>query len=73
MGIEQLNSAVWAAGFAMASSEEDYREGCAIVIQPAQGQWMPSQAILVREPDERADWFKGLLGLLGRRDRVSPA
>lgn len=56
----------------MASSEEDYQEGCAIV-QPVQAQWMPGQAILVREPDERVDWLKGLLGLLGRRARVSPA
>ncbi len=73
MGIEQLNSAAWAAGFAMASSEHDYEDGCAVV-QPPKPQWMPGQAIMVRQPDpDRADWVKSLLGLLGRRARISPA
>ena len=73
MGIEQLNNAAWAAGFAMASSEEDYQDGCTVV-QPAEVQWTPSQAILVRQGEvERADWLRALLGLLGRRARVSPA
>jgi hypothetical protein len=73
MGIEQLNSAVWAAGFAMAASEDDYEDGCAIV-PPVETQWTPSRAILVRERAvERTDWVRALLALFGRRAPVSPA
>jgi hypothetical protein len=73
MGIEQLNSAVFAAGFAMASSEDDYEDGCAIV-QPAPTQWTPGQALMVRGRDaDKADWVSALLGLFGRRAPVSPA
>jgi hypothetical protein len=73
MGIEQLNSAAWAAGFAMAACESDYDDGCAVV-PPVETQWTPGRAVMVREPDaERGDWLRALLGLLGRRARVSPA
>jgi hypothetical protein len=73
MGTEQLNSAAWAAGFAMAASEDEYEDGCAVV-QPVETQWTPGWAIMVRERDvERADWLRALLGLFGRRVRVSPA
>jgi hypothetical protein len=73
MGIEQLNSAAWAAGFAMAACEEDYRDGCTAV-QPVEAPWTPGQAIMVRQPEmERTDWVRALMGLFGRRDRVSPA
>ncbi len=73
MGIEQLNSAVLAAGFAMAASEDDYEDGC-VVVQPAATQWMPGQALMVRGRDaDRADWVRALLGLFGRRAPVSPA
>lgn len=73
MGIEQLNNAAWAAGFAMAAPESDYDDGCAVV-QPVEAQWAPGQAVMVREPDvERVDWLRALLSLLGRRARVSPA
>ena len=73
MGIEQLNSAAWAAGFAMAASEDDYQDGC-VVVGPPEAQWTPGQAIMVRERDvERADWVRALLGLFGRRAPVSPA
>jgi hypothetical protein len=73
MGIEQLNSAAWAAGFAMATSEDDYDDGCAVARSPAT-QWTPGQAIMVRERNvERTDWVKALLGLFGRRAPISPA
>ncbi len=78
MGIEQLNSAAWAAGFATAASEDDYEDGCVVVTQPLGQplgtQWTPGQAIMVRERDvQRADWVRTLLGLFGRRAPVSPA
>jgi hypothetical protein len=73
MGIEQLNSAAWAAGFAMAASEDDYEDGCAVV-QPLETRWTTGRAIMVREPAaERTDWVRALLGLVARRARVSPA
>jgi len=69
MGIEQLNTAAWAAGFAMAASEDDYE-----VVRPVETQWSPGRAIMVREANvERADWVRALLGLFGRRARVSSA
>jgi hypothetical protein len=73
MGIEQLNNAAWAAGFAMAASEVDYNDGCVVARSP-ETQWTPGQAIMVRARDvERADWVRTLLGLFGRRAPVSPA
>jgi len=57
----------------MATSEDDYEDGCAIV-EAVETQWTPGRAIMVRGPDaERADWVRALLGLFGRRARVSPA
>jgi len=74
MGIEQLNSAAWAAGFAMASSEDEYQDGCAVVTQPVETQWTPERAVVVRQPAvERVDWVRALFGLFGRRAPVSPA
>jgi hypothetical protein len=73
MGIEQLNSAAWAAGFAMAAAEDDYDDGC-MASRPPVTQWTPGEAIMVRERDvERADWVRALLGLFARRAPVSPA
>jgi hypothetical protein len=85
MGIEQLNNAAWAAGFAMAASEDDYEEGC-VIVQAVETQWTPSRTpdrtpdgttgrtTPVREPEvERVDWVKTLLAAVGRRARVSPA
>jgi hypothetical protein len=73
MGIEALNSAVWAAGFAMAGSEEAF-EGTGATAKTVEARWTPGEAVLVREPTaEKSDWLKALLGLFGRRARVSPA
>jgi len=72
MGIEALNSAAWAAGFAMAASDEPYAE---VKVEEARAaaevQWRPGEALLGRElikPAPRAgDWVRSLLGLFGRR------
>ena len=73
MGIEALNSAAWAAGFAMAGCEEAF-EDTDRTAKAAEARWTPGEAVLVREPPaERSDWLKALLGLFGRRARVSPA
>jgi hypothetical protein len=74
MGIEALNSAARAAGFAMATSEEPFDEVYPGATQAVNTQWRPGEAMLVHEaPSERGDWLKALLGLFGRRARVSPA
>jgi hypothetical protein len=77
MGIEALNSAAWAAGFAMAGSEEAFEdtfEGTGATAKTVEARWTPGEAVLVREPTaEKSDWLKALLGLFGRRARVSPA
>jgi len=76
MGIEALNSAAWAAGFAMAGDEEAFEDtdATAMTVKAAEARWTPGEAVLVREPPgERSDWLKALLGLFGRRAPVSPA
>jgi hypothetical protein len=73
MGIEALNSAAWAAGFAMAGSEDAFEDTDAKA-KTVEARWTPGEAVLVREPTaEKSDWLKALLGLFGRRARVSPA
>jgi hypothetical protein len=76
MGIEALNSAAWAAGFAMAGSEDAFEDtdATATMAKTVEARWTPGEAVLVREPEaEKSDWLKALLGLFGRRARVSPA
>lgn len=73
MSIENLNSAVRAAGFAMATSDESADENKPDK-QLQSDAWRPGEAILL-SPDETAaakaaptiaDRLKGVLGLLGR-------
>jgi hypothetical protein len=70
MGIEALNSAARAAGFAMAASDEPYAE-VKVEARAAEPQWRSGEALLRREvirPAPRAgDWVRSLLGLFGRR------
>jgi hypothetical protein len=77
MGIEALNSAAWAAGFAMAASDEPYAEVKVEEARAAETQWRPGEAMLPREvikPTPRAgDWVRNLLGLFGRRVPVPSA
>jgi hypothetical protein len=69
MSIENLNTAVRAAGFAMAASDDPSDEGK----HPESEAWRPGEAILLT-PDERAEEkpasfagrLKGVLGLFGR-------
>ncbi len=58
----------------MATSEEPFDEVYPSAAQAVNAQWRPGEAMLVHEPpSERADWLKAVLGLFGRRARVSPA
>ena len=73
MSIENLNTAVRAAGFAMATSDE-----CADENKPDKqlqsDAWRPGEAILLSQDETAeakaaptiADRLKGVLGLLGR-------
>jgi hypothetical protein len=76
MGIEALNNAARAAGFAMAASEEHYPE-VEVVAESAEAQRRPGEAVLAHEPIKPArragDWIRGLLGLFGRRLPASSA
>jgi hypothetical protein len=78
MGIETLNSAVHAAGFAMAAPEEAYEDLEAlpqtVLATPGRSsrltelQWQPSRGVLLHEkPADRGDWMGALLSLFGRR------
>lgn len=73
MGIETLNIAAYAAGFAMAGSEEAF-DGLGAEARAVEPRWQPGRAVLVREaPESRTDWISLLQGLFGRRAPVSPA
>jgi hypothetical protein len=76
MGMETLNSAARAAGFAMAS--DDPYEDVEAEVKVVKAQWRPGEAILLQaDAPPRApasgDWLKGMLALFGRRAPVSPA
>lgn len=77
MGMETLNSAARAAGFAMAASDEPYEEVKAEAKADAIS-WRPGEAVMLTsaklEPPHRSgDWFRTMLGLFGRRAPASPA
>lgn len=78
MGMETLNNAARAAGFAMAASDEPY-EDVRAEVKVVEAQWRPGEAVLLHaEPTpghkpRTADWLKGVLGLFGRRAPASPA
>ena len=70
MSIENLNTAVRAAGFAMAPSDDAAEQ---LTRQPESEPWRPGEAILLSqdEPAEKAaptigDRLKGVLGIFGR-------
>jgi hypothetical protein len=79
MGIEALNNAARAAGFAMAASEEPYGEVEVVLVEakPAEPRWQPGSAVVVHETERAAfrlgDLVRGMLGLFGRRAPVSSA
>jgi hypothetical protein len=76
MGIEALNSAARAAGFAMAASEEPYAE-VEVEVKPAETQSRPGEAVPRSEAAGIAprvgEWVRGMLGLFGRRAPASSA
>jgi len=77
MGMETLNNAARAAGFAMAASDEPYEEVKTEVKVEATG-WRPSEAVMLTparlaRPHKASDWFRTMLGLFGRRTPASPA
>ena len=79
MGIETLYTAAYAAGFAMATIEEDFEElraapsapkAAAVRAAAVGARWQPSRSLLLHETPHKADtadWVRLLLGLLGRR------
>jgi len=75
MGMETLNNAARAAGFAMAAAEEpleDVRTEAKTEAAP----WRPGEAVLTHEPPKSGrigDWTRTVLGLFGRRAPASPA
>jgi hypothetical protein len=76
MGIETLNSAARAAGFAMAASEDAFDDAVGLTGATGEAQWRPGQTVVVRESTvDRADWIKALFGYFhfGRRAPVSTA
>jgi hypothetical protein len=73
MGIEALNNAARAAGFAMAAPDDTSDEE--VVRKPAvDTSWRPSTAVSllgppapqVARPSQVSDWFKAVLGATGR-------
>jgi hypothetical protein len=75
MGIEALNNAARAAGFAMAACDEPHEE-VRVDSRPAEAQWRAGEAVLPHEPSAPAgvragDWMRSLFGLFGRRAPAS--
>ncbi len=73
MGIETLNTAARAAGFAMATSDEVAEEKKAEAKVETES-WRSGEAILLapatsdaKAVPSTADWLKSLLGMSGRR------
>ena len=77
MGMETLNSAARAAGFAMAASDEPYEE-VKTEVKVETTAWRPSEAVMltasnVERPHKAGDWLRTMLGVFGRRAPASPA
>jgi hypothetical protein len=70
MGMETLNSAAHAAGFAMAASDEPYDDPKPEA-KVEQNDWRPADAVLLTPATIERHWFRAMLGYFGRR--ASPA
>jgi hypothetical protein len=73
MGIETLNTAARAAGFAMATSDEAAQES-KVEAKPETESWRAGDAVLLssgaqdaKRASSIADWLKSLFGVFGRR------
>lgn len=70
MGMETLNNAAHAAGFAMAASDDPYE---AVRTETKPSDWRAGEPVLrhVEPADQRAsrkgEWARSLFGLFGRR------
>jgi hypothetical protein len=76
MGIETLQSAARAAGYAMAATEDGDNEATPRAHEPKD--WRPAEALLLPraeppQPGKFADTMRAVLGFLGRRAPASPA
>lgn len=71
MGIEKLNSAARAAGFAMAASDELYDDPKPQHQEEAREDWRPAGPVLLRPATIERHWLRSMLGFFGRR--ASPA
>jgi hypothetical protein len=78
MGIETLNNAARAAGFAMAASDEPYeeaREGL-VETQVDERIWQSQALVAAPSAEERhhkGEWLRSMLGLVWGRAPASPA
>lgn len=72
MGMEALNNAARAAGFAMAGSEEIFEESKVSKSQPASTS-VALVPVAQTRPQGIADWLKSYLSFSGRRAPVTPA
>ena len=76
MGMETLQSAARAAGYAMAASEDG--DNGAAPLAPEPKDWRPAEALLLPlpeppQPGKLADTMRVVLGFFGRRAPASPA
>jgi hypothetical protein len=67
MGIEKLNSAARAAGFAMANTDELSIESAAVVSDFKSSQPDVVQPVVTRPMPSTGDWLRSMFGSIGRR------
>jgi hypothetical protein len=79
MGIETLNNAARAAGFAMAASDEPYEEArreAPVETQVDERIWQSQALVAAPSAEERhhkGEWLRSMLGLVWGRAPASPA
>ncbi len=74
MGMETLNSAARAAGFAMAASDDPHQSDGGVTQDVAP--WRSGEAVLTRDTPQSGrfgEWVRSLFGMFGRRAPASPA
>lgn len=76
MGMEKLNNAARAAGFAMAASDEPYDE-VKTEVKTEVTAWRPTGAVMLtpvtQETPHKGEWVRTVFGFLGWRAPASPA
>lgn len=76
MGMEKLNSAARAAGFAMAASDEPYDE-VKTEVKTEVTAWRPTGAAMLtpttQDRPHKGEWVRTVFGFFGRRAPASPA